>query len=78
MRRICSLRSHAKAIIPAQRASPSAPYLQRIAHWRGEDAAWLAATTDVMSKHCLGLRFRVCGTRYSSTVLNLFINKIKQ
>ncbi len=77
MRRTAPARSHAETIIPAQRASPSPHILQRIAHWRGEDAAWLAAPRMPMLKHCLGLRFRVCGTRVLHTVLNLFIDKIK-
>ena len=72
-------RSHAKAIIPAQRASPSAPYiLQRIAHWRGEDAAWLAATTDANVKTLFGIAFLEFAELGVHTALNLFINKIKQ
>ncbi len=71
-------RSHAKAIIPAQRASRLPDILQRIAHWREKmPHGWLPPRMP-MSKHCLGLRFRVCGTRCLHTVLNLFINKIKQ
>ncbi|NYS35573.1 TatD family hydrolase, partial [Streptococcus danieliae] len=31
--------------------------LQRIAHWRGEDAAWLAATTDANVKTLFGIAF---------------------
>ncbi len=32
--------------------------LQRIAHWRGEDAAWLAATTDANVKTLFGIAFQ--------------------
>lgn len=31
--------------------------LQRIAHWRGEDAVWLAATTDANVKTLFGIAF---------------------
>ena len=31
--------------------------LQRVAHWRGEDAAWLAATTDANVKTLFGIAF---------------------
>ena len=53
--------------------------LQRIAHWRGEDAAWLAATTDANVKTLFGiafLEFAELGVLYA--VLNFFIDKIKQ
>ncbi|MFV2231780.1 hydrolase TatD, partial [Escherichia coli] len=31
--------------------------LQRIAHWRGEDAAWLAASTEANVKTLCGIAF---------------------
>ncbi len=66
--------AHLPHILPhiSQRASPSAPYFATYCAlaWRrcrmaGCQHGWLPPRM-LMSKHCLGLRFRVCGTRCSS------------
>ncbi len=58
MRRICSLAISRQSHHPGATSQPICPiFLQRIAHWRGEDAAWLAATTDANVKTLFGIAF---------------------